>query len=103
MVGMPLDSQSIATCTNMAFQWNKASPQDVCPSNVSIVVGMKGSDHTVDELFLAIPISAFLCQFNIFKIDNELREEDRPKMNRVIHIAIVIIAASIYCLGGGMG
>lgn len=81
----------------MALQWNKTKAEDVCPSNVVPVVGMTGSAHTVEELFLAIPImiSAFLCQFNIFKIDIELRDEDRPKMNRVIHIAIVGIAATV--------
>lgn len=52
---------------------------------------------------LPIMFSAFLCQFNIFKIDHELREQDRTKITKVILIAVPGMAATIYVCGGLIG
>mmetsp|Transcript_43359 Transcript_43359/g.97608 ORF Transcript_43359/g.97608 Transcript_43359/m.97608 type:complete len:496 (+) Transcript_43359:1-1488(+) len=51
----------------------------------------------------AIMVAAFICHFNIFRIDGELRATERRKIRRVVHIAIPGIATSIYITGGLMG
>lgn len=58
-----------------------------------------------DEILEGLPImfSAFLCQFNIFKIDAELREADKNKLTRIVLIAVPGIAASVYVFGGLIG
>lgn len=55
--------------------------------------------------FQGIPVmfSAYLCQFNIFKIDRELKPEAKSKMGRVIRIAICGIATTAYVTGGMIG
>merc|ERR1740117_2396780 len=57
-----------------------------------------------EDSFLAVPVimSAFCCQFNIFKIDFELQPQYKRHINSIIHVACFMITLT-YCLGGGIG
>jgi len=59
----------------------------------------------VTPWFQGIPVmfSAYVCQFNIFKIDRELKPEAKAKIGQVIRIAIPGIATSAYITGGLIG
>merc|ERR1719159_676829 len=47
----------------------------------------------------SIMVAAYLCHFNIFKIDAELGVMAKPKIWRVVRISIPGIATSIYLVG----
>ena len=57
------------------------------------------------EVGLAVPlfISSFACQFNIFKIEHELRPDLKPRIGTAVHIAIIGVAACTFSLGGALG
>lgn len=57
------------------------------------------------EMLEGLPImfSAFLCQFNIFKIDYELKPECKKKITQVILISIPLMACMVYVIGGLIG
>lgn len=57
-----------------------------------------------EDTFLSVPVvmSAFCCQFNIFKIEFELQTKYKKHMNTIIHGACALVT-SMYCLGGGIG
>jgi len=52
---------------------------------------------------LPIMFSAYCCQFNIFKIKDELRSDQKKNINLVIRIAIPGIATTVYLTGGLLG
>lgn len=52
---------------------------------------------------MSIMISAFICQFNIFKIDSELEEERKEQVWLSIHAAIPGAATVLYLWGGLIG
>ena len=50
-----------------------------------------------------VMIAAYICHFNIFKIDTELRACDKSRISLAINTAIGGIATSIYITGALMG
>merc|ERR1712136_438974 len=52
---------------------------------------------------LPIMFSAYLCQFNIFKIKDELRPDQKKNINLIIRLAIPGIATTLYGTGGLLG
>ena len=82
----------------MAKQGHLYRPPDSDATDVVLV----NSKYTI-LIALPIVLSAYLCQFNIFKIEAELRSSDKHKINRVIHIAMLGIAATVYAFGGLLG
>jgi len=52
---------------------------------------------------LPIMFSAYLCQFNIFKIKDELRPDQKKNINLIIRLAIPGIATTLYVTGGLLG
>jgi amino acid permease len=59
----------------------------------------------VTPWFQGIPVmfSAYVCQFNIFKIDRELKPEAKAKIGQVIRVAIPGAATTAYVTGGLIG
>eukprot|EP00397_Hematodinium_sp_SG-2012_P010188 GEMP01010296.1.p1 GENE.GEMP01010296.1~~GEMP01010296.1.p1 ORF type:complete len:520 (+),score=67.36 GEMP01010296.1:208-1767(+) len=80
----------LATFTNR-------SPPMIHPS-----VKMFGS---VSDCLMALPVmfSAYICQFNIFKVDIELKADSRKYLGNIIHFTIFGIATSAYTIGGLLG
>lgn len=54
-------------------------------------------------LSLPLIIMSFICQFNIFQIDSELRLDLKDRMNFVIRFAIYGVVMNVYLVGGFLG
>ena len=84
------------------FPWNNAPMNTTCTVYSPLIAANTGAP---ERIFLSLPlmISAFLCQFNILQIDHELDAANKPKIDRIIHIAILGICCTTYIIGGFLG
>jgi len=60
---------------------------------------------TFSECLMALPVmlSAYMCQFNIFKIDHELKADHRKYINGIIHVTFFLTTTVSYAIGGLIG
>lgn len=75
------------------------------PGGVQIHDGVTLFNFDILEVMqgFSIMVAAYLCHFNIFKIDVELAIPAKPRIWRVIHVAIPGIATTLYIAGGVLG
>uniref|UniRef100_A0A7S1ATL6 Amino acid transporter transmembrane domain-containing protein n=1 Tax=Noctiluca scintillans TaxID=2966 RepID=A0A7S1ATL6_NOCSC len=55
--------------------------------------------------FEGVPImfTAYQCQYNIFKINEEMREDQKDKINKVIWLGILGVVTAVYSVAGLLG
>ena len=89
------------------FQNGSLPPKAVQNSNQSCFIQspVQLINPEPQRIFLSLPlvISAFLCQFNILQIDNELDAAIKHKIENVVHFALLGICSLTYVVGGFLG